>query len=126
MATTFGALLKKLRLKAGYGLRRFAELIEIAPSNLSATENDRRAPPTDEDKLREYAAALGLTEDSEDWAAFFDAARRSGELPADVRKVADRKLIPALLRTVDNCQLSDAQIANLIKDIERQHGKGSS
>ena len=113
----FGALLTKLRLKAGYGLRRFAELIEMAPSNLSAIENGRRSPPDDDGKLREIATALGLAEGSEEWCALFDAARREGDLPADIRHVADRKLIPALLRTIDNRELTDAQIGNLIEEI---------
>ncbi len=126
MTITFGRVLKRLRLQAGFGLRRFAELIDMAPSNLSAVENGRRAAPADEAKLREIAAALGLTEGLEEWSELFDAARREGNLPADVQKVADRKLVPTLLRTIDNCQLTDKQIANLIKDIEHRHGRWNS
>lgn len=122
MAMHFGELLKRLRLKAGFGLRRFAELVEMAPSNLSAVENGRRQPPNDEYKLREIAMALGLSEESPEWSALFDAARRSGDLPADVRRAADRKLVPALLRTIENCQLTDEQIAALIGEIQTRHG----
>lgn len=122
MPLTFGSLLRSLRIKAGYGLRRFAEIIEMQASNLSNIENDRRPPPDDEDKLREIAATLGLSEDSVEWGDLFDAARRSGELPADVRKTADRRLIPVLLRTIDNCNLTDAQLDKLIKDVETKYG----
>jgi len=114
----FGPLLRDLRLKANLGLRRFAELIGIKPSNLSDIENGRRHPPADPEKLREIAETLGLAEDSEEWRRLFDAARRHGDLPADIRHMADHKLVPALLRTIDNLQLGDDEISRLIRDIE--------
>jgi transcriptional regulator with XRE-family HTH domain len=114
----FGPFLRELRLKANLGLRRFAELIDMKPSNLSDVENGRRYPPADMEKLREIAMALGLTENSDEWHRLFDAARRQGDLPADIRHMADRKLVPALLRTIDNLQLGDDDISRLITDIE--------
>ena len=114
----FGPFLRDLRSKANLGLRRFADLIDIKPSNLSDIENGRRHPPADPEKLREIAQALGLAEDSDEWRRLFDAARRRGDLPADIRHMADRKLVPALLRTIDNLQLGDDEISRLITDIE--------
>ena len=114
----FGPLLRDLRLKANLGLRRFAELIGSKPSNLSDIENGRRHPPADREKLREIAETLGLAEDSEEWRRFFDAARRQGDLPADIRHMADRRLVPALLRTIDDLQLGDDDISQLIREIE--------
>ena len=122
MDPRFDETLKRLRLKAGVGLRRFAEMIDMPPSNLSAIEHGRRQPPTEPERLREIAEALGLVEASDDWAEFFDAARREGELPADVRHVAGREVIPALLRTIDHRQLGDEEIARLIEDINSRHG----
>jgi transcriptional regulator with XRE-family HTH domain len=114
----FGPFLRDLRLKANLGLRRFAEMIDIKPSNLSDIENGRRHPPADSEKLRVIAEALGLAEDSEEWRRLCDAARRRGDLPADIRHMADRKLVPALLRTIDNQQLGDDELSQLITDIE--------
>jgi transcriptional regulator with XRE-family HTH domain len=125
MKAKFGNILKKLRLHAGFGLRRFAEVIDEAPSNLSAMENGRRPAWASPDRLREVADALGLVEQSADWAEFFDAAARAGDLPADVQHVTRRKLVPALLRTIDNRQLSDREIAALIDEIEKRHGGAS-
>jgi transcriptional regulator with XRE-family HTH domain len=121
----FGPLLRELRLKANIGLRRFAAMVGIKPSNLSDIENGRRNPPSEADKLREIAVALGLAEDSDEWAELFDAARRQGELPADIRHMADRKLVPVLLRTIDNEQLPDEQISQLIEEVENRSRKAT-
>jgi len=125
MPSHVGELLKRLRLKAGFGLRSFAELVEMKPSNLSAIEHGRRGLPNDSDKLREIADALGLVEKSDEWKEFFDAARSPGTLPADIGHLADRKLVPALLRTIDNQNLSDDQIQRLIADLQSAEGEGS-
>ncbi|HUT60587.1 MAG TPA: helix-turn-helix transcriptional regulator [Phycisphaerae bacterium] len=122
MSAQFGAILKRLRLKAEIGLRRFAEMVDLQPSNLSALEHGRRNPPADGEKLHEIADALGLVEGSDEWTGFFDAATAAGELPADLRHVTSRKLVPTLLRTIDNRQLEDEEIAKLIEDIETRHG----
>lgn len=122
MSQEYGPILKNFRLTAGIGLSRFAEMIGMKTSNLSALEHGRRNAPTEPDRLREIAEALGLAEGSGDWNLLFDAARREGELPADVRHVASRRLIPALLRTIDNQQLDDDQLARLIADLEGRDG----
>lgn len=112
----FGVFLKRLRLHAGYGLRRFADLIEMPASNLCDIEHGRRSLP--KDYLEQTAEALGLERSSPDWERFFELARKSDELPADVQRIAHRRLIPALLRTIDNVQLSDKDINSLIEDIQ--------
>lgn len=112
----FGVFLKRLRLRAGYGLRRFADLIEMPASNLCDIEHGRRSLP--KSYLEVTADALGLEQDSPDWERFFELARKSDELPLDVQRIAHRRLIPALLRTIDNVQLSDKDINNLIEDIQ--------
>jgi transcriptional regulator with XRE-family HTH domain len=118
----FGPFLRDLRLKANIGLRRFAEMVAIKPSNLSDIEKGRRHPPADPDKLREIAQALSLAENSVEWQRLFDAARRHGDLPADIRHMADRNLVPALLRTIDDLQLGDDDISRLITDIKTRPG----
>ncbi len=70
----------------------------------------------------DIADAVGLVEGSPDWEAFFNAARQPGERRADVRQLADRKLVPTLLRAIDNRRLTDPQIARLIDEIDKGHG----
>ncbi len=114
----FGAFLTELRMKAGFGLRPFAEMVEMKPSNLSALEHGRRQPPSDADKLQQMASVLGLVEGSSDWVKFFDLARQADALPADVSHMANKPLVPVLLRTIDNRQLSDKQIEDLIRHVQ--------
>jgi transcriptional regulator with XRE-family HTH domain len=120
----FGELLRQHRLTAGFGLRRFADLVGIKPSNLSQIENGHRSPPSDPEKLGEIADSLGLAEGSPERRDLFDAACRPGALPADVSHMAGRRLVPALLRTIDNLQLDDDAISRLIEDMERRSARG--
>lgn len=112
----FGSFLKKLRLHAGFGLRSFAEMIEMPASNLSAIEHGRRAMP--EDKLFLAAQVIGLEKESNEWNTYFDLARDSHDIPADVKPIASKGFVPALLRTIDNVQLSDDDIKGLIEEIK--------
>jgi transcriptional regulator with XRE-family HTH domain len=122
---TFGQYLKHLRLEAGYGLRRFAALIEIKASNLCDIEHDRRAIPSV--YLESAAEALGLAKGTPEWDKFFDLARKADSLPLDVQNVVRRDFVPALLRTIDNAQLSDDDIKRLIDEIQgRKSSKNAS
>ena len=112
----FGSYLKELRLKAGFGLRRFANLIEMKASNLCDIEHGRRRMP--KERLESIADVLGLEKGSSDWEHFFELARTRGELPADVHEMAERRFMPALLRTIDNVKLSDDELKRLIEDIQ--------
>ena len=113
---TFGHYLKHLRLEAGYGLRRFAALIEMKASNLCDIEHNRRAMPSV--YLEPAAEALGLAKGTPEWDKFFDLARKADSLPLDVQNVVRRNFVPALLRTIDNVQLSDEDIKKLIDEIQ--------
>ena len=116
----FGSFLKTLRLKAGFGLRRFADLIEMPASNLSAIEHGRRTMP--DDKLVLAAEVLGLSKGTSDWNDFFDLCSTSGQVPADVQEIVNKGFIPALLRTIDNVQLNEKDIQNLIEEIQGKDG----
>ena len=106
----FGSFLKTLRLKAGFGLRRFADLIEMPASNLSAIEHGRRSMPIE--KLKLVAEVIGLKKGTNDWNDFFDLSSTSGQIPVDVQMIVNKGFVPALLRTIDNVQLSEKDIQN--------------
>jgi transcriptional regulator with XRE-family HTH domain len=120
---TFGEYLRASRLKAGYGLRVFAEAIEMQPSNLSNVEHGRLHPPQDLGTLTQIAEALGFPEGSKERERLFDlavAAKRQ-KLPADVAVFAARTPgIPVILRTLRNRRLSKKEVEDLTRYINRR------
>ena len=122
MARDFKALLKAFRLRAGYGLRRFAELVGESPSNYAGVESGARVPWRQPERLRRVAEALGLRPGGEDWDAFFVAAKGNAGLPPDIEHLLERPLIPVLLRTVDEMRLSEEELRAFIDDLRKRKG----
>ncbi len=121
MAVDFKALLKAYRIRAGYGLRQFAEMIGDAPSNYAGVESGDRNPWRSAEKLRKVADGLHLAEGSSDWDAFFMAARGNRELPPDMSEVLQQPMVPVLLRTVNELRLTDDELRKLVASIRRKY-----
>ena len=122
--TTFGELLRKLRLEeAKMGLRAFADLIEMAPSNLSNIERDRIMPPAGKKKLQQISDALGLAQDNPNRQKLFDlSATARSRVPADVEEtIKENKAIPILVRTVANKQLDEKELIELTEFINKHY-----
>ena len=125
---TFGEYLRACRLKAGMGLRTFAEAAGMKPSNVSAIEYGRQAPPQSDAGLRRMADALGLPLASEERRRLADLAvkHKPGALPPDVAAFAGRTPgIPVLLRTIENKRLSKADLKRLTEYVDAHLGKAS-
>lgn len=120
---TFGEYLRACRLKAGYGLRVFAEAIEMQPSNLSNVEHGRLPPPQDLATLTRIADALAFLEGSRERERLFDlaVAHKKQRLPADVAGFAAKTPgIPVILRTLQNRRLTRKEIEDLTRYINRR------
>ena len=120
---TFGEYLRACRLKAGYGLRVFAEAIEMQPSNLSNVEHGRIPPPQDLETLTRIAEMLGLPEGSRERERLFDlaVAHKKRALPADIAAFAAKTPgIPVILRTLQNRRLTQKEIEDLTRYINRR------
>ena len=121
-AKTFGAAIKKLRVEhARVGLRAFADLVNMKPSNLSNMERDRVAPPANKKTIDLICDALGLATDDPRRSELFDlAAKAKSRIPADVAElVKGQPGIPVLVRTVGNKQLSEEKISELADYIKK-------
>ncbi len=124
---TFGEYLRAGRLKAGYGLRVFAEAVEMQPSNLSNVEHGRIPPPQDLVTLTRIAEALGFPEGSKERERLLDlaVAHKKQGLPADVAAFAARTPgIPGILRTLQNRRLTKKEIEGLTRYINRRFKTG--
>jgi transcriptional regulator with XRE-family HTH domain len=118
---TFGEMVKRLRIEeACIGLRAFADLVNMRPSNLSNMERGRIAPPADKKKLDLICDALGLPSQDPRRAQLFDlAARAKNRIPADVADaVREQPGIPVLVRSVSNRQLNEKEIRDLAEYIK--------
>jgi len=113
---TFGALLKKIRVEeADIGLRAFADLVNMKPSNLSNIERGRIPPPANRKAIETMSNALGLPRDDPRRERLFDlAAKAKNRVPADVADaVKAQPGIPVLVRTVVNKQLDENKLREL-------------
>ena len=118
---TFGQLLKKVRLEETcVGLRAFADLIEMAPSNLSNIERGRTLPPADGERISQICDALGLSKTDERRAQFYDlAAEHNNRVPADIAETIKKKPgVPVLVRTVANKRISEKKLRELAEYIK--------
>ena len=123
---TFGEYLRACRLKAGFGLRTFAEAAELKPSNLCAVEYGRQPPPQNAQTLSRIADALGLAQGSRERQRLFDLAakHKPGVLPPDVAAFAGRTPgVPVLLRTIENKRLTRQDLERLTEYVNSQLGK---
>ncbi|MCH7819429.1 MAG: helix-turn-helix transcriptional regulator [Candidatus Marinimicrobia bacterium] len=120
----FGAYLRKWRLKSKIGLREFAKLIDMKPSNLCNIEYSRIKSPTDLEKLKIMSTALGFAEESEEYRQFMDLAGKSRETelaPDLVDYALKQEGIPILLRTLKDTKMDAERLSKLADYIRSQH-----
>lgn len=85
MSSHFGEFFKQLRIESKQSLRAFCLNHGFDPGNISKIERGRLAPPKSEDKLTNYAKALGLKKNTRQWQELFDlAAAEQGQIPSDL------------------------------------------
>lgn len=113
----FSAFLKRKRLEKNLGLREFARIIDMQPSNYCAVESGSLPPPLD--KLDAMISELGIKKGSTDYHTFMDLASETrDEIPPDVAElIKSNSLIPAMLRTIEDTELKPAQLRKIIEDI---------
>lgn len=120
---TFGSILRKLRLGHGFGLRRFAKLIGVLPSNLCHFESGKLNPPQNRETLERIAKVLNLKDGSPEWNKFFDLAAKPGEVAVDVKEyLCEQDMVaelPLMARAIKDKKMTKAEIGKLIKDLKR-------
>lgn len=124
--TTFGDLLKRLRLATGMSMREFCLANKLDPGNYSRLERGIFPAPDRHETLERYALALAIRPGTNDWIEFFDVAAASrGEIPKDLCE--DDALLgklPLLFRTLRGAKVSPDKQDALIEQIRKAWSSG--
>jgi transcriptional regulator with XRE-family HTH domain len=122
MATNaFGEFLKTRRIALGRTLRAFCQEQGFDHGNYSRMERGVMAPPHKEEKLAEYAKALGIERGSDEWIEFCDLASVArGEIPKDL--MSDEAILgrlPVLFQTIRDAGAHSEKLDELVEKIRR-------
>lgn len=114
---TFGEFFRQKRVELELTLRKFCELYNFDPGNISRLERNILSPSLDDERLAGYATALKIKRDSEEWVLFHDLAHfAKGQIPKDIiNQTKTSGYLPLLLRTVRGKRLSKDKLEKLIK-----------
>lgn len=117
---TFGDFFKKKRIEEGYTLRSFCREFDFDAGNISKIERNVSPAPKNDSKVKVYAAALNLTENSEDFKTFIDLAEQSrGEMiTKDLTPAEIIGKLPVFLRNADGDTPTDDQLDALVDSIK--------
>jgi transcriptional regulator with XRE-family HTH domain len=107
----FGSLLRRSRIKAGFGLREFAQKVELSPTYISRVETGKIPPPT-ERRIKVMARLLAVPVDD----LYSAAGKVDPDIEAYIRKV---RSLPAFLRAARKAGLGDEDFARRTKQLQR-------
>jgi transcriptional regulator with XRE-family HTH domain len=95
----FGSFFRETRKALGLTIAEFSRRNGFDKGNISKLERGLLAPPQ---KLDQYAAALKLKKDSEDWNRFYElASKQTGRIPEELRQhKATAERLPQILRKI--------------------------
>lgn len=117
---TFGEAFKTHRLALKMSLRQFCEANGFDPANISKLERGLLPPPKAE-RLRTYALALKLAENTDSWYEFCDLASAAKcEFPEDLRDAELIPQLPALFRTMRGGSPSDEQLTHIVNMLRKR------
>jgi transcriptional regulator with XRE-family HTH domain len=120
MMPQFGLHLRKLRLQAGLGLRRFAGLLDERPSTVSGVEQGRRLPWKNMQKLQKAADVLGIAANSPQFERLINLAKDARELPLDAQQQY-RHIAPLVVTTSITTKLSQESLQELLQHCTAGH-----
>lgn len=116
---TFGEFFKQKRIVLKKTLRQFCLENNLDPGNISKIERGKMAPPTSDEKLKEYAKFLNIKIESKEWQTFKDLASISaGKIPEDFKDEEELLArLPVFFRTLKNKKFTIEELNELIKRI---------
>ncbi|MDZ4661483.1 MAG: helix-turn-helix transcriptional regulator [Pseudomonadota bacterium] len=121
---TYGEFIKAKRAERRLTLRRFCELNNFHPGNISKLERSLMPPPQSEEKLAEYAKALGIKKGSDEYIQLFDLASAGNRL-FTVKNISNADVLeklPAFFRTLDKKGLTSDKLERIIELVKNDIG----
>lgn len=116
---SFGEFLKAKRISLGKTLRQFCEEYNLDPGNISKIERGKLAPPSSDEKLKQWAKYLNIEVDSDEWQEFKDlAAISAGKIPADLQDHETLSRLPVLFRKMRDGKFSEDELNEIIRKIK--------
>ena len=117
----FGKKLKEFRIRQDLTLREFCRRNQFDPGNYSRIESGAFSPPGEE-KVRDYAKALGVEVGSSDYVELMDLAHVDrGQLPRefmDDDEVLDQ--LPVIFRAFRKEPLTDEELEKFIDLVRKR------
>ncbi len=119
-SNVFGQFFKKKRIELGITLRQFCLENNFDPGNISKIERGLLPPPTNAEKLGQYAKSLKIKKGSNDWHEFVDLAyASSGRIPEEILSNKDLvSKLPLVFRTLRGQRLTKDQLNKLAEKLK--------
>jgi transcriptional regulator with XRE-family HTH domain len=108
----FGKLLRRARTRAGYGLREFAQKVDLSPTYISRVETGKIPPPT-ERRIKVMARLLELPADD----LYSAAGKVDPDIEAYIRRV---KTLPGFLRAAKKAGLGASDFESRTRQLQRR------
>lgn len=117
----FGEFVKVRRISQNYTLRAFCKKFKHDAGNWSKMERGIIPPPQKPEVLKQYAEALEIEFDTDDWYEFSDLANTdSGIIPIDILENSElTKSLPLFFRTIRGTKPKKMDLERLIELIKR-------
>jgi transcriptional regulator with XRE-family HTH domain len=121
-AKAFGDFFKQKRVDLGLTLREFCRINGFDPGNISKIERGLLPPPQSNEKRMEYAKALGIEEETDDWLEFCDlAVMGAGKIPPYISSNEElMNALPILFRSIRRKELDEDDLETLVNSIKRE------
>ena len=108
----FGGLLRRSRVRAGFGLREFALKVELSPTYISRVETGKIPPPT-ERRIKVIARLLEVPADD----LYSAAGKVDPDIEAYIRRI---KTLPGFLRAAKKAGLSASDFESRTRQLQRR------
>ena len=115
----FGDFIKQKRIEKGFNLRKFAEMVEIAPAYMSDIENGKRNSPSKE-IMEKFALLLSLNNNEINTMNDLAAKDRDSVAPDISNYITSNENIKVALRKAQSLNLGDQEWLKIIEAMDKE------